>query len=51
MTASIGRIAFLSSMKSPRCEFCKGPAQVLGRIEGEVRASGLQISDGASVSM
>src|SRR5262249_6359013 len=28
---------------------CKGPAQVLGRIEGEVRASDLQISDGAQV--
>jgi len=28
---------------------CKGPAQVFGRIEGEVRASDLQISDGAQV--
>src|SRR5262249_23485710 len=28
---------------------CNGPAQVLGRIEGEVRASDLQISDGAQV--
>jgi hypothetical protein len=28
---------------------CKGPAQVLGRIEGELRASDLQISDGAQV--
>src|SRR5262249_10283470 len=28
---------------------CKGPAQVLGRIEGEVRASDLQINDGAQV--
>jgi cytoskeletal protein CcmA (bactofilin family) len=28
---------------------CKGPAQVLGRIEGEVRASDLQISDGAQI--
>jgi cytoskeletal protein CcmA (bactofilin family) len=28
---------------------CKGPAQVLGRIEGEVRASDLQISDGTQV--
>jgi cytoskeletal protein CcmA (bactofilin family) len=28
---------------------CKGPAQVLGRIEGEVRASDLQISEGAQV--
>jgi cytoskeletal protein CcmA (bactofilin family) len=28
---------------------CKGPAQVFGRIEGEVRASDLQISDGAEV--
>src|SRR5262249_8244833 len=27
----------------------KGPAQVFGRIEGEVRASDLQISDGAQV--
>ena len=26
---------------------CNGPAQVFGRIEGEVRASDLQISDGA----
>ena len=26
---------------------CKGPAQVFGRIEGEVRASDLQINDGA----
>src|SRR5262245_33515701 len=28
---------------------CEGPAQVFGRIEGEVRASDLQISDGAQV--
>src|SRR5215469_9566570 len=28
---------------------CKGPAQVLGRIEGEFRASDLLISDGAQV--
>src|SRR5262249_3276059 len=28
---------------------CKGPAQVFGRIEGEVRASDLQIRDGAQV--
>jgi cytoskeletal protein CcmA (bactofilin family) len=28
---------------------CNGPAQVLGRIEGEVRASDLQISEGAQV--
>ena len=28
---------------------CKGAAQVFGRIEGEVRASDLQISDGAQV--
>jgi len=28
---------------------CKGPAQVFGRIEGEVRASDLQISDGATI--
>jgi cytoskeletal protein CcmA (bactofilin family) len=28
---------------------CKGPAQVFGRIEGEVRASDLLISDGAQV--
>ena len=28
---------------------CKGPTQVFGRIEGEVRASDLQISDGAQV--
>jgi cytoskeletal protein CcmA (bactofilin family) len=28
---------------------CKGPAQVFGRIEGEVRASDLQVSDGAQV--
>ena len=28
---------------------CKGPAQVFGRIEGEVRASDLQISEGAQV--
>src|SRR5262245_7835729 len=28
---------------------CKGPAQVFGRIEGEVRASDLQINDGAEV--
>src|SRR6476659_9422450 len=28
---------------------CQGPAQVFGRIEGEVRASDLQISDGAQV--
>ena len=28
---------------------CKGPAQVFARIEGEVRASDLQISDGAQV--
>jgi cytoskeletal protein CcmA (bactofilin family) len=28
---------------------CNGPAQVFGRIEGEVRASELQISDGAQV--
>ena len=28
---------------------CKGPAQVLGRIEGELRASELLISDGAQV--
>jgi cytoskeletal protein CcmA (bactofilin family) len=28
---------------------CRGPAQVLGRIEGELRASDLQISDGAQV--
>jgi cytoskeletal protein CcmA (bactofilin family) len=28
---------------------CKGPAQVFGRIEGELRASDLQISDGAQV--
>src|SRR5262245_3050844 len=28
---------------------CKGPAQVFGRIEGEVRASDLQISAGAQI--
>src|SRR2546429_7648017 len=28
---------------------CKGPAQVFGRIEGELRASDLQINDGAQV--
>src|SRR5262245_66296938 len=28
---------------------CNGPAQVFGRIEGEVRASDIQISDGAQV--
>ena len=28
---------------------CKGPAEVFGRIEGEVRASDLQINDGAQV--
>jgi cytoskeletal protein CcmA (bactofilin family) len=28
---------------------CKGPAQVFGRIEGEVRALDLEISDGAQV--
>ena len=28
---------------------CNGPAQVFGRIEGELRASDLQISDGAQV--
>ena len=28
---------------------CEGPAQVFGRIEGELRASDLQISDGAQV--
>src|SRR5215467_14160016 len=28
---------------------CNGPAQVLGRIEGELRASDLLISDGAQV--
>jgi cytoskeletal protein CcmA (bactofilin family) len=28
---------------------CKGPAQVFGRIEGEVRASDLLISDGAHI--
>src|SRR6516225_11160565 len=28
---------------------CNGPAQVLGRIEGEFRASDLMISDGAQV--
>jgi cytoskeletal protein CcmA (bactofilin family) len=28
---------------------CKGPAQVFGRIEGELRASDLQISEGAQV--
>jgi cytoskeletal protein CcmA (bactofilin family) len=28
---------------------CKGPAQVFGRIEGEVRASDLQINDGAQI--
>ena len=28
---------------------CNGPAQVFGRIEGEVRASDLLISDGAQV--
>ena len=28
---------------------CQGPAQVFGRIEGEVRASDLQINDGAQV--
>ena len=28
---------------------CEGPAQIFGRIEGEVRASDLQISDGAHV--
>jgi cytoskeletal protein CcmA (bactofilin family) len=28
---------------------CNGPAQVFGRIEGEVRASDLQISDGAQI--
>src|SRR5437016_9993090 len=28
---------------------CNGPAQVFGRIEGEVRASDLQINDGAHV--
>src|SRR5260370_28200586 len=29
---------------------CKGPAQVFGRIEGELRASDLLISDGAQVA-
>ena len=28
---------------------CNGPAQVFGRIEGELRASDLLISDGAQV--
>jgi cytoskeletal protein CcmA (bactofilin family) len=28
---------------------CKGPAQVLGRIEGELCASDLQISEGAQI--
>src|ERR1700745_417623 len=28
---------------------CNGPAQVFGRIEGEVRASDLLISDGAHI--
>jgi hypothetical protein len=28
---------------------CNGPAQVFGRIEGELRASDLQISYGAQV--
>jgi cytoskeletal protein CcmA (bactofilin family) len=28
---------------------CNGPAQVFGRIEGEIRASDLQISNGAQV--
>src|SRR5262245_3434134 len=28
---------------------CNGPAQVFGRIEGEVRASDLQINEGAQV--
>jgi cytoskeletal protein CcmA (bactofilin family) len=28
---------------------CKGPTQVFGRIEGEVRASDLQINDGAQI--
>jgi cytoskeletal protein CcmA (bactofilin family) len=28
---------------------CKGPAQVFGRIEGELRASDLLISDGAHI--
>ena len=28
---------------------CEGPAQIFGRIEGQVRASDLQISDGAHV--
>src|ERR1700745_1910759 len=28
---------------------CKGPAQVFGRIEGELRASDLQINEGAHV--
>jgi cytoskeletal protein CcmA (bactofilin family) len=28
---------------------CKGPAQIFGRIEGELRASDLLISDGAQV--
>ena len=28
---------------------CKGPAQVFGRIEGELRASDLQINDGAQI--
>src|SRR5215472_17302323 len=28
---------------------CNGPAQVFGRIEGEVRASDLQIGDGATI--
>jgi cytoskeletal protein CcmA (bactofilin family) len=28
---------------------CNGPAQVFGRIKGEVRASDLQISDGAQI--
>src|SRR5262249_33840031 len=28
---------------------CKGPAQVFGRIECDVRASDLQISDGAQI--
>src|SRR6516164_9027420 len=28
---------------------CNGPAQVFGRIEGEVRASDLQINDGAQI--
>jgi cytoskeletal protein CcmA (bactofilin family) len=28
---------------------CNGPAQVFGRIEGEMRASDLQISDGAQI--